>query len=157
MPNAESAWERYWFGAGSLVRLGAFRVVMMLAALYAVVQHQDALLAPEWIGRPEFVQRAWHPILAFELFGIGPAGASAAGILYAATVASIALAGIGLFSRSTCAVAAALTFVEIGTVYSLGKPHHDCIALVFGLFALPLAPVGARLSLDALLEKRREP
>jgi hypothetical protein len=103
------------------------------------------------------VQRAWHPILAFELLGFGPAQASAAGLLYAATVVSITLAGLGLFARLTCALAAALTFLEIGTVYSLGQPHHDCIALVFGLFSLPFAPVGARLSLDALLGKRRDP
>jgi hypothetical protein len=121
------------------------------------VQHQDALLAPDWTGRPEFVQRAWHPILAFEILRFGPAQASAAALIYTATVVSIALAGLGLFARLTCALAAAFTFLEIGTVYSLGQPHHDCIALVFGLFALPLAPVGARLSLDAWLAKRRGP
>jgi hypothetical protein len=153
----ESAWDRFWFGESSLVRLGAFRIVMMLAALYAVVQHRDALLAPDWTGRPEFVQRAWHPILAFEILRFGPAQASVAGLLYAATVVSIALAGLGLFARLTCAIAAALTFLEIGTVYSLGQPHHDCIALVFGLFALPFGPVGARLSLDALIENRGRP
>ena len=47
-----------------------------------------------------------------------------------------------------------LTFVEIGMVYSQGQPHHDCIALVLGLFALPFAPVGARLSLDAVIAAR---
>jgi hypothetical protein len=62
---------------------------------------------------------------------------------------------VGLFTRVACAVVAVLTFYWIGSEYSLGKPHHTCIALMFGLFALPLAPVGARLSLDSLLSRRR--
>jgi hypothetical protein len=50
---------------------------------------------------------------------------------------------------------AVLSFYWIGSEYSFGKPHHTCIALMFGLFALPLAPVGSRLALDAVLRRWR--
>jgi hypothetical protein len=153
--RAPGAWERFWFGEASLVRLGAFRIVMALTALYAVYQHRDALLVQVARGTPEYVQRAWNPIYAFQVLGFGPPGEELARILYFGALVSIGLAAVGLLSRFSCALAAVLTFLEIGTVYSLGKPHHDCIALAFGLFALPFGPVGARLSLDAALRSGR--
>lgn len=158
MPRARrdwaSTWERFWFGEASLVRLGAFRIVMALTALFAVYQHRGALVVQVAHGSPDYARLEWNPIFAFQVLGYGPPGEGAAPVLFWATIASILLAAAGLFSRVSCALAAALTFLEIGTVYSLGKPHHDCIALAFGLFSLPFGPVGARLSLDALLRRR---
>src|SRR6185436_16594451 len=62
-----SAWDRYWFGESSLVRLAAFRIVMMAAAFYAlhqfrvgVLQHADGLDAT-------WVRRDWNPIYLLEL------------------------------------------------------------------------------------------
>jgi hypothetical protein len=148
-------WDRYWFGEASLVRLGAFRVVMMLTAAYAVFQHRDTLLVQVASGTPEYVQRAWNPIYSFQVLGVGTPSAALASALFTATLVAIALGAAGLFTRATCALAALLTWFELGTVYSLGQPHHDCIALVLGLFALPFAPSGARVSLDALLARLR--
>jgi hypothetical protein len=152
--RAPGAWERFWFAEGSLVRLGAFRIVLSLTALYAVFQHRDALLAQLARGTPEYVRREWNPIFAFQVLGVGPPDETTATVLYVATLGSILLAAAGLFARASCALAAVLAFLEIGTAYSLGKPHHDCIALVFGLFSLPFAPVGARLSIDAWIRRR---
>ena len=151
--RAPSAWERFWFGEASLVRLGAFRIVMALTALFAVYQHRGALLSQVALGTPDYVRREWNPIFAFQVLGVHPPGERVAALLYTATLVSILLAAAGFFARLSCAFAAILTFLEIGTVYSLGKPHHDCIALVFGLFSLPFGPVGARLSLDAVLRR----
>ncbi len=150
-----SRWDRYWFGEGSLVRLGAFRIVMMVTAFYAVwhfrigvFQHADGVD----VG---FLSRSWNPIYAFEMLGVDPPGPTTARVVYWTLLSAIVLGTIGLFSRVACTVVAVLTFYWIGAHYSFGKPHHDCIALMLGLIALPFGPVGARLSVDSLLRRLR--
>ena len=150
-----SAWDRFWFGEASLVRLAAFRIVMLAVALYAnyqyrmgVFQHADEL-------DPRYLARSWNPIYAFDVLGVAPMGPITARVVFGALIAAIAMGILGLYTRVACAVAAVLTFVWIGTNYSFGKPHHDCVALMIGLAALPFAPVGARLSLDSLIARVR--
>jgi len=154
-PPTDSAWDRYWFGEASLVRLAVFRIVMLLTALLAVRQNQMSVFehADELV--PGLLARSWHPIYAFEVLGLEPLDAVAARIVWVALWISIWMGVLGIWTRVSCAVAAALTFVWIGTSYSFGKPHHDCVPLMFGLVALPLAPVGARLSVDAWLARIR--
>jgi len=150
-----SGWDRYWFGEGSLVRLGAFRIVMLLTALYAVQQNKMGVFQhADEIGK-ELTSRVWDPIYAFQVLGIEPMGPTSARIAWVALWIALWMGILGLWTRLSCAVAAALTFLWIGTSYSFGKPHHDCVALMFGLLALPLAPVGARLSIDAWLARVR--
>ena len=148
-------WERYWFGAGSLCRLGAFRMVIMAAAYYGawhfsfgVFQHAEGVDA-------RFLNRVWNPIYAFDVLGIAPPGMATARAVYAVLVTSLALGFVGCFTRLSTAVAALLSFYWIGTAYSFGKPHHDCISLMFALAILPFTPAGERLSLDSLVARIR--
>jgi len=153
--GALSGWDRYWFGEGSLVRLGAFRIVMLLTALYAVNQNKMGVFQhADEIGK-ELTSRVWDPIYAFQVLGIEPMGPTSARIVWVALWIALWMGIAGLWTRLSCAVAAVLTFLWIGTSYSFGKPHHDCVAMMFGLLALPLAPVGARLSIDAALARFR--
>jgi len=149
-------WDRYWFGEGSLCRLGAFRMILMAAAYYAVwhkgfgvFQHADGADA---VG---YLQRVWNPIYAFQILGLEAPGPQAARRVYALLVFFIALGFVGLFSRLSTFVVAALSFYWIGTAYSFGKPHHDCIGLMFALAILPFSPSGARLSVDSLVARWR--
>ena len=155
--SSRPAWDRFWFGEGSLVRLAVFRMAMMLAAFYAlwhfrvgVFQHATGADAKAFLGR------SWTPIYAFEVLGLGPPGATAAHVAFWGLVVAIGCATVGLFTRTACAVVALLSFYWIGAHYSHGKPHHDCVVLMFGLLALPFAPVGARLSIDSLLRRLRQ-
>ncbi len=148
-------WERTWFGPGSLVRLAVFRIAMMFAAFYGVwhfrigvFQHADGVDVA-------YLARSWNPIYLFDVLGVQPPNALAARVGWVALLCAIALGAVGLCTRVACALVAVLALWWIGTHYSFGKPHHDCVALVFGLLALPLAPAGARLSLDALVRRRR--
>ena len=150
-----SGWDRTWFGEGSLVRLGAFRIVMLLTALYAVQQNKMGVFEHADGIASELTSRVWNPIYAFQVLGIEPLGPTSARVAWVALWIALWMGILGLWTRLSCAAAAALTFLWIGTSYSFGKPHHDCVALVFGLFALPLAPAGARLSIDALLARIR--
>ena len=148
-------WERYWFDEGNLCRLGAFRMVIMAAAFYAawhksfgVFQHADGIDAG-------YLHRVWNPIYAFQLLGLAPPGPETARAVYAVLVTSIALSFVGLFTRVSLAVTAVLSFYWIGTAYSFGKPHHDCISLMLAMAILPFSPAGARMSLDSLVARVR--
>lgn len=141
-----SRWDDFWFGRSSLARLAAFRIVLLVTALYAVFKFRATLYAPG---------SGWHPIFALHLLGVGRPSAETVQVVEVALLAAIALGLVGLFTRAACAVVAVLLLLWIGAAYSIREPHHDCIALAFGLAALPFAPVGARLSLDAALERRR--
>lgn len=143
-----SAWDRYWFGEASLVRLALFRIVMLSAALYAVFQFRPGVM--QHADGRDVGYRSWNPIYALDALHFQPPGPLAARVLFAVLLAAIAAGIAGLFTRAACAVAAIGLFLWAGTSYSFGKPHHDLTVLVFGLFALPFAPVGARLSLDSL-------
>lgn len=149
------AWERYWFGEAALVRLGAFRIVMLLAALLAAEQQRMSVFQHADELDPGLLARVWDPIYAFQLLGVEPMNGHAARIVWAALWVSCWTGILGIFTRASCAVAAATMFLWIGTSYSFGKPHHDCVPLMFGLLALPLAPVGARLSIDAAWARLR--
>ena len=148
-------WERFWFGEASLVRLALFRIVLCAAAFDGVwVVRKSIFQHAEGIEQA-FALSAWHPLYAFELLGIGPADLATARILWVIVLAAIAGGILGLCTRVSCALVALGSFYWIGSEYSYGKPHHTCVALMFGLFALPFAPVGARLSLDALVRRLR--
>jgi hypothetical protein len=148
-------WERFWFGEASLVRLALFRIVLLAAAFDGVWVVRKAIFQHAQGVDAAFARIGWRPIYAFELLGLGPAGPAAARWIWGVLLVAITLGILGLCTRLACAVVALFSFYWIGSEYSFGKPHHTCVALMFGLFALPLAPVGARLSLDSLLRRLR--
>ena len=148
-----SAWERFWFGEAPLVRLAIFRVVLLWAALYAVFQFRPGVL--QHADGLDVGHRVWNPIWVFDALHVGPPGPTSARVVLWVLLAAIAAGMAGILTRLACAVVAVALFLWAGWSYSFGKPHHDLTVLVFGLFALPFAPVGARLSLDALLARRR--
>jgi predicted DCC family thiol-disulfide oxidoreductase YuxK len=150
-----SVWDRFWFGEASLVRLGAFRIVLLATALHAVQQNAMGVFQHSDELASGFHSRVWDPIYAFQLLGIEPMGPAVARVVWASLWISICAGIVGVWTRYSCAVAAVLVFLWIGTSYSFGKPHHDCVPLMFGLLALPFSPVGARLSIDAWMARIR--
>ncbi|MFY9345945.1 MAG: hypothetical protein WAT39_25860, partial [Planctomycetota bacterium] len=132
-------------------RLGAWRMLVAAVAIYDVllysslVFHDAADVSAGRVGRP------WTPLYYVQVLGLEPIGTPAAQALFAATLAVLGCALVGLGSRWTCALGALLFLWWTGLAYSFGKPHHDKVALAFALLSLPFAPVGARLSLDAAL------
>jgi hypothetical protein len=135
--------------------LALFRIIMLVAAFDGVWVVRKAIFQHAAGLEVAFARVHWRPIYAFELLGLGPPSLAAARLLWNVVLVAIALGILGLFTRAACLVAALGTFYWIGTEYSFGKPHHTCVALVFALFSLPLAPVGARLSLESWWRRRR--
>jgi hypothetical protein len=150
-----SFWERYWFGEASLVRLAALRIILLAATLFGVLRFTHGVLQGADGADFAFLSNQWRPIYAFEMLHIGPMGPELARVVLIVLLAAIAFGILGLFTRTACALAAVLTFLWVGTLYSYGKPHHDFVVLMFGLLALPLGPVGARISIDSLRRRLR--
>ncbi len=146
-------WERLWFGAAPLVRLDAFRIVALTMALYALRFHRKGLVQVD--AANEFVSRRFVPVYFLELLGVGPMSPEVARTLYVVLFTLVVLGLVGLFTRVVCALVAAGMLFWVGTAYSYGQPHHEYGVLAFALCALPFGPVGARLSLDAVLRRRR--
>ncbi len=151
---ARDRWDGFWFGEGSLVGLGVFRIIMMAAVYDALLRFVPAIQQHLGEETAAYVLRPWNPIFALELLGLGPPAPAQAHFIAQATFVAMWLGLFGLGSRIACAVVA-VGFTYLAAVhYSLGKPHHDCVQLTFGLWALACAPSGARVSLDAWLAGR---
>jgi len=147
-------WTRLWFGESSLVRLAVFRIVVLVTALFALRFHYKALVQDD--GASEFVTRRFVPLYFLELLGLGPMPPAVAHALYVVLLSVLLLAIAGLWTRLACLAAAVGMLLWVGTAYSYGQPHHEYGMLAFALLALPLGPVGARLSVDSWLARRRE-
>lgn len=144
------AWDRHWFTATPLVRLGLFRIGILVLALWDATLYRggvrlDAAMVDS--GHP----RTWSPIVLCEAFGLQPIGVQAADAVFAVLVVALVCGILGIGTRLACAVAVVLWMYWTALFYSFGKAHHDKVALAFALLALPLVPSGARVSLDAVL------
>ena len=150
-PGLRGAWERFWFGEGSLVRLGAFRIAVLSVGLYALTFFRPGLVQDD--ASLELVQRKFTPVYFLDVLGIGPQSPELAATLYWVIAAVLVLGIVGLFTRAMCVLAAVGMLYWMGTAYSWGKPHHEYGSLAFALCALPLGPVGARLSIDSVVRR----
>ena len=135
-------------------RLGAFRAIVCLVALYDLLLWGNAVMvdAAEYSAGTQL--RPWTPIYLLQLFGAGPVGVEVAETLRVVGVVALLCGALGLCARLSCAVAAVVFFWWSGLGYSWGKPHHDKVALAITLAALPFARVGAGFALDALWRGR---
>lgn len=146
------AWDRFWFGEGSLVRLGVYRILLMALALVDVTNYRYVVFADANKANPE---ATWNPLLLAQLAGLEPLSPEAVQVLYTALLIVIPLALVGIASRFTTAAAGLLLLFYSVLAYSHGKPHHDKVAYTFATLALCLGPVGARCSIDSLLARAR--
>lgn len=149
------AWDKFWFAETPLTRLAALRMTIMSIVLMDLIAQKRILLTDAASVSAGVGVRHWTPIYLFDVLGVEPIGTRVAEWLLLLALISAAMALVGLWSRVSCFAAGALHIFITGMVYSFGKPHHDKIALTFCLMALPLAPVGARLSLDSLVRRFR--
>ena len=95
LARAGDAWDRHWYGEGSLVRLAVFRIVILLAALHAVMTHRFGVLEPAAGVEASFLHRAWEPIYAFDVLGMPPPSLAVARVVLGATLAGIARGSAG--------------------------------------------------------------
>lgn len=149
------AWRRFWFADVSLVRVAAFRVLILTLALHDLIAYSSTAFADAAAVSAGAVVKPWNPIVLFQALGLQPIGSETARVVFAVGALACVTGILGLATRVSCLVAACTCTYWTGLVYSFGKVHHEKVALTFALFALVLAPVGARLSLDAVIARVR--
>jgi len=154
--------RRFWIGFERVMaprvpatRLGVFRAIVCLVALYDVMLWSTAVLSAAAEVGDGTTSQPWTPIFLFQVLGVQPIGTETAEVLYLVAVISLLCGVVGLGSRLSCLVAAVCFYWWSGLAYSWGKPHHDKVALAITLAALPFARVGAGFSIDAFLKRRR--
>ena len=76
-------------------------------------------------------------------------------VLYGATFAAGLLALVGLFTRLSLFLFTVGTWIFVAHLFSYGDRHHTEALFALFLMLLVFAPSGERLSVDALLRRRR--
>ena len=152
------AWSRFWFSEASLLRLAAFRIIILAIAAWELWRCGPTFLA-DGCGRDEIphLYREYQPLYLLELFGIDPPGAAVASGVLLILIGSIVLGIVGLLTRTSLVLASLLSLYVYAVVYSYGQAHHDKIALGLALIVLPLSPAGYRLSIDRLFRRIGDP
>jgi len=157
----KSPLRRFWLGFDRLMlpslpasRLGAFRALVCLVALYDVMLYSSMVFADAELVGGAGERRPWTPIFLFQVLQVQPIGPEMASIVYQVAIVSLLLGALGVCSRWSCAVGAIAFFYWTGLAYSFGKPHHDKVALAFCMASLPFARVGAAVSVDAWVRRK---
>jgi hypothetical protein len=156
--SARRAWlalQRTFAPPVPALRLGAFRAIVCLIAIYDVMLWSHAVFVDAAEVSAGGASRPWTPIYLMQVLGARPLNLEEARLLFWVALTALGCGALGLMSRLSCAVAAIAFYWWSGLAYSFGKPHHDKVALALTLASLPFARTGAALSLDALWRRRR--
>jgi len=148
-------WNAYWFPATPTLHLAICRIVAVAAQLFwffpDLEEHQNLLLKnPEFI-EPQLLIRAISAVAPREVFFTPEAFA----VLYWVTLVAGVAALVGFFTRTSLFVFALGTWIFVAHLFSYGDRHHTEALFCIFLLLLALAPSGERLSVDALLRRRR--
>ena len=139
-----TAWNRFWFAPGPAVRLGLARAIFCGSAFFFYLP-QDFT---EWgTAAPVF----WMPIWLFETFHIPALPSHALGMLQTVWKASLALCAVGLWTRTSAFVAAALGMYLLGLPHNFGATQHFDTLVVFAFCILAMSQAGDARSLDSML------
>jgi uncharacterized membrane protein YphA (DoxX/SURF4 family) len=148
-------WNRYWFPATSPLNLAGARIVTVAAQLFwffPSLNHHIGLATKnsEFID-PQPIIRLIDALLPRELV-FAPGSLT---VIYWVTAAAGVLALIGLFTRTSLFVLALGVWFFVSHAYSYADVHHPQALFAIFLMLLPFSPAGERLSVDALLRRRR--
>jgi hypothetical protein len=148
-------WNRYWFPSTSALNLAGARIVAVAAQLFwfppSLNYHINlASKNPDFID-PQPIIRAVATLVPREvLFSAG----GLTGLYWVSAVAGLA-ALVGFFTRTSLFVFALGIWIFVGHGYSYADVHHPQALFAIFLMVLPFSPVGERLSVDALVRRRR--
>jgi hypothetical protein len=151
-------WNAYWFPVTSTLDLARCRILALAVQTFwflpgfSELELQKSLLTnnPDFIN-PQLLIRTIALLLPREIF-FTPRSFTA---LYWITFAAGVLGVIGWFTRTSVFVTATGMAILIAHKYSYADVHHPEALWVLFLLMLAFSPCGERLSLDALLRRRR--
>jgi len=148
-------WNAYWFPATPLLHLAICRIVAVATQLFwfppDLAEHVNLLEKNTEFIEPQLIVRIISAIVPPGSF-FTPSVITA---LYWITFGAGILALVGLFTRAALFVFAVGTWIFVAHLFSYGDRHHTEALFCIFLLLLALAPSGERLSIDALLRRRR--
>lgn len=149
-------WNAYWFPATPLLHLAICRIVAVATQLFwfppDLAEHVNLLEKNTEFIEPQLIVRIISAIVPPGTF-FTPSVITA---LYWITFGAGILALVGLFTRASLFVFTIGTWVFVAHLFSYGDRHHTEALFCIFLLLLALAPSGDRLSIDALLRRRRD-
>ena len=148
-------WNAYWFPTTPTLHLAICRIVAVAAQLFwffpDLEEHRNLLVKnPEFI-EPQLLIRVISAVVPREVIFTPDAFTA----LYWATMVAGVAALVGLFTRTSLFVFALGTWIFVAHLFSYGDRHHTEALFCIFLMLLALAPSGERLSVDALIRRRR--
>lgn len=148
-------WNAYWFPMTSTLNLAGARIVAVAAQVFwlspSLDYHINLAAKNAAFIDPQPIIRAVTAIVPRELL-FNPSGLTA--LWWATAVAGVA-ALVGFFSRTSMFLLALGTWIFVAHGYSYADVHHTQALYAIFLMTLPFAPIGASLSVDAILRRRR--
>jgi uncharacterized membrane protein YphA (DoxX/SURF4 family) len=148
-------WNAYWFPATPLLHLAICRIVAVATQLFwfppDLAEHVNLLEKNTEFIEPQLIVRIISAIVPPGSF-FTPSVITA---LYWITFGAGILALVGLFTRAALFVFTIGTWIFVAHLFSYGDRHHTEALFCIFLLLLALAPSGERLSIDALLRRRR--
>jgi uncharacterized membrane protein YphA (DoxX/SURF4 family) len=148
-------WNAYWFPTTPTLHLAICRIVAVAAQLFwffpGMEEQRNLLEMNSEFIEPQLLIRAITAVVPRETF-FTPGAFT---VLYWVTIAAGVAALVGLFTRTSLFVFALGIWILIAHLYSYGDRHHTQALFCIFLMLLALAPSGERLSVDALIRRRR--
>jgi hypothetical protein len=148
-------WNAYWFPTTPVLHLAICRIVAVAAQLIwffpDLEEHQNLLVKSSEFIEPQLLIRAISAVAPREAFFTPGAFA----VLYWATMLAGVAALVGFFTRISLFAFALGTWIFVAHLFSYGDRHHTEALFCIFLMLLALAPSGERLSVDALIRRRR--
>jgi uncharacterized membrane protein YphA (DoxX/SURF4 family) len=148
-------WNRYWFPVASPLNVAGARIVSVAAQLFWFFPSLDyhislATKNSEFIDAQPIIRLIDALLPREAVFAEGPLT-----VIYWVTAIAGVLALIGLFTRVSLFLLALGVWFFVSHGYSYADVHHPQALFAIFLMLLPFSPVGERLSVDALLRRRK--
>jgi hypothetical protein len=148
-------WNGWWFPPSSTLYLAICRMVAVGAQLLwfypNLVEHINLLRKNDDFFHPQLITRILVAVFSRDAV-FNPTTFT---LLYWGTFAVGLLALVGLFTRASLFLFAIGTWIFVAHLFSYGDRHHTEALFAIFLMLLAFAPSGERLSLDALIRRRR--
>lgn len=148
-------WSAYWFPTTPTLHLALCRIVAVAAQLLwffpNLDEHRNLLVKNQEFIEPQLIVRVISALLPRDAFFTPDAFTA----LYWVTMAAGGAALVGLFTRMSLFVFALGTWIFVAHLFSYGDRHHTEALFCIFLMLLALAPSGERLSIDAVIRRRR--